>query len=319
MKVIVFNGQGAQEVRDPDLGALLKSDAKGIWVDMTGPTPDEVQVMHNIFKFHPLAIEDSCNQQQRPKIDEYDAHLFAILNPISNGGEAISFRELDVFVGQNYIVTVHPAEEPVILEAEKRVNRAGLFPHMSVGYLLYVMIDVVVDGYFPVLDSLSDEIDELADAVFVDPRPEALSRLFQLKRMLNEVWRIVGPQREMFNILSRRDIPYIDQNMLQHYLGDVYDHMLRISDLVMTYRDTLTGIFDLYMSAVSNRLNKIVNRLTIVTVCVGICSVIVGFYGMNFGHTWPPLAEPWGVPAVIGLMALLIGGLLVIFRKLGWD
>ncbi len=94
--------------------------------------------------------------------------------------------------------------------------------------------------------------------------------------------------------------------------------MLRITDLVNTDRDTLTGIFDLYMSAVSNRLNKIVNRLTVITVCVGMCSVIVGFYGMNFVHTWPPLAEPWGVPVVIGLTALLILVLLTVFRKLGW-
>jgi magnesium transporter len=132
------------------------------------------------------------------------------------------------------------------------------------------------------------------------------------------VGRVVGPQRDMFNVLTRRDLPFIDQNTLQYYLRDVYDHLLRITDTVNTYRDTLTGIIDLYMSAVSNRLNMVVNRLAVITVVTGALSVIVGFYGMNFLRTWPPFDDPTGVQFVIVLMALIVVLVLIVFRRLRW-
>jgi magnesium transporter len=181
-----------------------------------------------------------------------------------------------------------------------------------------VLVDLVVDRYFPILDHIGEEVDELEEALLDNPRQEMLNRLFLLKRTLAELWRVVGQQRDMFNVLSRRDLPYIDAEGLQYQLRDVYDHLIRITDMTGTYRDLLTSMVDLYMSSVSNRLNRVVNRLTVITVIIGALAVITGFYGMNFDHTWPPFAAEWGVPFVILLMATAISLILLLFRRLNW-
>jgi magnesium transporter len=233
-------------------------------------------------------------------------------------GESVAFRELDIFVGRNYAVTVHPGEEPIIEEARQRIGRVRSSTPISAGYILYVLTDIVVDRYFPILDDIGEEVEELEQALLEKPEQEMLNHLFRLKRMLAELWRVVGQQRDMFNVLSRRDLAYIDAETLQYHLRDVYDHLLRITDMTSTYRDLLTSMVDLYMSSVSNRLNRVVNRLTVVTVAIGALAVITGFYGMNFAQTWPPFAAEWGVPFVMLMMATAISVILFIFRRLGW-
>jgi magnesium transporter len=286
---------------------------------MTGPTEEDVQAMRDIFHFHPLAIDDTRNQMQRPKVEEYEDHLFVILNPVSsNSGEQVSFRELDVFVGKNYVVTVHRSSEPVIDEVRKRVGNPIEVANVSAGYLLYVLVDIVVNSYFPILDGVGENIDELESVILAKPSRQALSNLFQLRKTLLELRRVVGPQRDMFNVLTRRDLPFVDQRLLQYYLRDVYDHLLRITDMVDTYRDALTSTVDLYMSAVSNRLNQIVNRLTVITIIIGMLGAVGGFYGMNFEHTWPPFSGSWSVLFALGLMAFMTGLFLLVFRKAGW-
>jgi len=317
MKITVFGPQGAREAQAVDLPALLASESGTVWVDIAGPTEMHVRIMADVFHFHPLAIEDTRNQRQRPKVEEYSEYLFLILNSFSAGREGMVFRELDVFVGRNYVVTVHQEAEPLIGEIEIRIDHTGA-AQMSISTLLYIVLDVVVDAYFPVLDDLAEEIENLGDRVLTHPKPELLNRLFELKRELIDMWRVVWPQREMMNVLNHHQLPFIDQAALQPYLRDVSDHLLWIADTVNTFRDTLTGMMDLYMSAVSNRLNQVVNRLTVYTVVIGFMTVIGGFYGMNFVQTWPPFDTPWGVPFVIALMGGTVALLLVIFRKLKW-
>ena len=319
MKITVFSPQGIHEKTPAELTQLLASNLWTVWADMTGPAEEDVQVMREIFHFHPLAIEDTRNQRQRPKVEEYGDYLFAILNPISSDSERqASFRELDVFVGKNYVVTVHRGSESVIDEVRKRVGNPIEVTNVSAGYLLYVLVDIVVNSYFPILDGVGENIDELESVILAKPSRQALNNLFQLRKTLLELRRVVGPQRDMFNILTRRDLPFVDQRLLQYYLRDVYDHLLRITDMVDTYRDALTSTVDLYMSAVSNRLNQIVNRLTVITITIGMLGAVGGFYGMNFEHTWPPFSEPWSVLFALGLMAFMTGLLLVVFRKAGW-
>lgn len=313
--VTVFDAGGARQATAADLPALLAGVQSTVWVDVAGPEGEGLRVLHEVFRFHPLAIEDTRNQRQRPKVEDYNGYLFLILNPARPGADP-EFRELDVFVGPRYLVTVHPAAEPAIAEAAHRIGRAsGL---VTSGRLLYTLVDVVVDGYFPLLDRLDEEIDSLEDAVLARPEPDALARLFRLKRALLEVRRVVGPQRDMFNVLMRRDLPYLDLDALQYYLRDVYDHLLRITDMVDTFRDLLTSTIDLYMSSASNQLNRVVNRLTVITVLIGTLAVITGFYGMNFEVTWPPFGAPWGVGAALGMMAVAVAALLAIFRRLRW-
>jgi magnesium transporter len=319
MQITAYNAQGSRDLPTPPDRDTLLASADVLWVDITGPSEDDLKLMRDVFQFHPLAIDDTRNQRQRPKVEEYDDHLFAILNPVMpQDGDTVTFRELDIFVGRNYVVTVHPDYEPIIEEARQRVGRHKASMPVSAGHILYVLTDIVVDEYFPILDRIGEAVDELEEALLEKPQQEMLNNLFRLKRMLAELWRVVGQQRDMFNVLSRRDLTYIDAESLQYHLRDVYDHLLRISDMTSTYRDLLTSMVDLYMSSVSNRLNRVVNRLTIVTVAIGALAVITGFYGMNFAQTWPPFEQWWGVPFVMLLMTLAITAILVIFRRLGW-
>ena len=318
MQIFAYNAQGIREIHTPDWDRLLAATDEVFWVDLTGPKEDDIALMRDVFHFHPLAIEDTRNQQQRPKVEAFEDYLFAILNAISQHDDELIFREIDVFIGRNYIVTVHTQAEHIVEEARTRISRTRTSSLVSPGYILYALVDIVVDGYFPVLDNIGVELEELEEAALNHPRQEVLNRLFRQKRSLGEVWRVVGQQRDMFNVLSRRDLPYIDVETLQYHLRDVYDHLLRITDMASTYRDLLTSMVDLYMSSVSNRLNRVVNRLTVVTIIIGAMSVITGFYGMNFEHNWPPFREWGGVPFVLSLMAVIVTIILVIFHRLDW-
>jgi magnesium transporter len=189
---------------------------------------------------------------------------------------------------------------------------------MSASYLLYVLVDTVVDDYFPILDAIDGQLEALEDAILTRPRPETLRLLFELKRTLADMWRVVWSQRDVLATLTRRDLHLIDQDTLQYHLRDVSDHLFWLADMVNTFRDTLTGLMDLYMSAISNRLNQVVNRLTVFAVVIGLLTVLSGFYGMNFAQTWPPFSSPWGVPFIIGVMALTTGAVLFVLHKLGW-
>jgi magnesium transporter len=318
MKISTFGPNGFKEASPDALATLLKTTSDTLWVDIQGPTDQDIHVMQEIFKFHPLAIEDTGNQEQRPKAEEYNDHLFIILNPVESSGGEIDFRELDVFVGRNFIVMVHPDREPVIEEARQRIeNGGGLLPCTS-SYALYVLMDIVVDGYFPLLDFVGEEVEKLESDILERAHPDTLSRVFALKRSLLNMWRIIWPQRDIFNTLTHHRLSFLDQESLQFYLRDVSDHLLWIADMVSTSRDTLTSMMDLHMSSVSNRLNKVVNRLTVVTIVSGVMAVITGFYGMNFQTTWPPFDNPAGVPFVLGLMLIVASGVLVAFRLLKW-
>ena len=317
----LFTSEDTAVFMPADLPAFLAGETKGglVWVDLVGPTDDDVALMRDVFGFHPLAIEDTRNFRQRPKIEAYNGYLFAILNPAAlEKGPDVTFHELDVFVGAHYVVTVHAVDLPLLTEARRRIERQPAHPPLSPGYVLYVLIDTVVDSYFPIMDAIEEEIDQLGDDILTNPQERQLNRLFELKRTLLELWRVVWPQREILNNLRDHDLEQIDQNLLQHYFRDVNDHLMWIADMVNTFRDTLTGVMDLYMSAVSNRLNRVVNRLTVFTVVIGMLTVISGFYGMNFEHNWPAFHGSIGVPFVLVLMASLTGGLLYAFRRLGW-
>ena len=316
LRALTWSADGPQQVAADRLPALL-ADHTFVWVDITGPDDAEAALLRDLFRFHPLAIEDTRNQHQRPKVEEYADHLFLILNPGELRDDACTFRELDVFVGTSFVVTVHPRAEPLLDEAARRLSR--LPPdHVDAALLLYELLDATVDGYFPMLDELGDAIDQLEDLVLERPDHGSLERLFQLKRQLVLLRKVIAPQRDTLGVLYRRDLPFLDFSKLGYHLRDVHDHLLRIADTVDTYRDLLSSGIDLYMSSVSNRLNRVVNRLTVVTVVVGVLAVITGFYGMNFTHTWPPFDTRWGVPWAIGLMAVSATAVVGILRRIGW-
>ncbi len=182
--------------------------------------------------------------------------------------------------------------------------------------MIYALADEVVDLYFPILDSIGDEIDDISESIIETPRREDLNHVFQLKRALAEMWRVAGQQRDMFNVFTRLELQYITEDIARYYMRDIYDHLLRISDTVSTFRDTMSGVIDVYLSAVSNRLDVIVQRLTVVTIGIGVLTVISGFYGMNFDHNWPPFSAVWGVPFVLVLMLVGLAVVMIAFWRM---
>lgn len=316
LRIRTWDSHGLQEVTASDVAAIIAAGTPA-WIDVTGPDDAEAHLMREVLSFHPLAIEDTRNQRQRPKVEEYPDHLFLILNPAALVDGEADFRELDVFVGPSFVATVHPQEEPVLGEVERRLARVAP-SHLSPGYVVYTLLDTVVDSYFPLLETISDEIEDLEDLVLERPDQETLNALFRLKRNLATLRKVVAPQRDAMSLLTRRDLPFLDQEKLAYHLRDVHDHLLRLTDMVDTFRDLLSSGIDLYMSSVSNRLNRVVNRLTVVTIVVGALAVITGFYGMNFERTWPPFEASWGVPFAVGVMATAAGGIVALLRRLGW-
>jgi magnesium transporter len=318
MRVFWFAADKMEQILEPDWTELLARKDGVLWVDMAGPTIEDTKIMHDVFHFHPLAIEDTANQRQRPKIEEYRDHLFVILNPVDEFKDELTFRELDVFLTHTSIVTVHSAgHEPVVDQVMYRCNaKVEAAQKITVGFLIYALADSVVDLYFPLLDQIGEEIDTISEGVIENPRRENLNRAFRLKRALAEMWRVAAQQRDMFNVLQRQESPYLSEEISRYYMRDVYDHLLRISDTVSTFRDTMSSTVDLYLSAVSNRLSIVVKRLTFVTIGIGVLTVISGFYGMNFEHTFPPFSADWGVPFVLLLMLIgLIGVAIVAWRS----
>ncbi len=319
MKITVFAPGALREATPEELPALLATDGALFWVDMTGPTEEDLGVLRDVFQFHPLAIEDTHNQEQRPKVETYASETFIIFNAVTlNDAEDFATRELDAFLGERFLVTVHAAPEPLVDEALRRVCRAPDHLAVSARHLCYVLADVLVDHIFPVLEFIEQESETLSDAILAQPDQARLSRLFTLKRWGAEVWRLVWVQREMLNNLAHEwDIRDGDTE-LRYHMRDVIDHLTLLADMMSVQRDMITGLIDLYMSATSNRLNVIVNRLTVITVAIGVLTVFGGFYGMNFVQTWPPFDAWWGVPVVLLAMVIVVVLLLREFRRRGY-
>lgn len=317
MRVWTFDKEGCHEAAEPNIDALRSDPNIVFWVDLSGNDAALAHTLAETFHFHPLAIEDTLNERQRPKVEEYDGYLFTILNPVEYRDGDLTFRELDVFAGSNFLVTVHDNGEPMVNNAISRIEKRGnsRMP-ISSGYLLYVLVDLMVDSYFPIMDTIGDHIDELGEAILVTPRQTYLNMIFKLKRALSEMWRVTGQQRDMFAVLTREGDPFVNNEALRYYLRDVYDHLLRVTDSVNTFRDTISSLIDLYLSSASNRLNIVLKRLTVFTILFGAFAVLTGFYGMNFERTFPPFQADWGVPFVI--VAMAVTGIIILLT-LGRD
>jgi len=312
LTLTAFGPGGARPASLSEVSDLLRGEAgQWIWVDITDPTDEDVRLLEQQFRFHPLAIEDTRNQHQRPTIADYGDHLFLIVNPVGRSGEGVAFRELDIFLGANRLVTVHLGPEPIIAAARQRIGQTSGANVPTPGYVLYALVDAIVDGYFPVLDEIGDQADTLEDAVLASPNQTQLAELFQMKRDLIAL-------RKMFNVLLRRDHSHIDNTTLQYYLRDVYDHLLRATDLVDTMRDLLSNTVELYLSAASYRLNQVVNRLTALTIIIGVLAVITGFFGMNLPLPWPARDASTATLPVLAVMLASVLGLLALFRRAGW-
>jgi magnesium transporter len=299
-----------------DVRSCLGKKDGVIWVDAAEPTFAELNELAGIFGFHPLAVEDAHLRHQRPKIDQYENFLFLVFYAIALSDERVVTEEVEFFIGDGYVVTAHIRPLRAILDVKTRWLNAANIGGVSAGMLLYSLLDAIVDAYFPLIDQLGERIEELEESIFNHQAPTAQREIFRLKRNLTTVRRLLGPERDVMNILVRRDVPLFDSTTAV-YLTDVYDHILRVTDALDGYREVVTGALDAYLSLASNRLNEVMKRMTAGSIILMSITLIASIYGMNFVHM-PELKWHLGYPLAIGLMFAIGGSLTYFFRRIDY-
>jgi magnesium transporter len=290
-----------------------------LWVDAADPSQDELRLIGEEFGFHHLAMEDAARHHQRPKVDVYDTYLFIVFYSLEMRDERPVPHQLGIFVGSNYLVTVHDGSIPAVNETAARWDESSGSNgnhKRSVGRLVHALLDTVVDDYFPVIDHISDRIDDLEARIFDHYNREAQQEIFALKKDLLAVRRVLAPERDVMNTLLRPGSPVFGEET-EVYLQDVYDHILRVTDAVDTYRDLLSSALDAYLSVTSNRLNRTMKTLTASSIILMTMTLVAGVYGMNFAHM-PELRWTFGYAWSLGLMAAIGVGLFVVFRRMDW-
>jgi len=291
-----------------------------VWLDVADPTTADLALLKEEFSLHDLAVEDLRKRRQRPKIDTYqDHHMIVAFEPLPARDPFRSFElgELHLFAGRGFLVSVHWGSSPVIESVRTRFQQRGSAIGPSAGWLLYAVLDTAVDGYFPLLDHISEDIDGLEDRILEGRgNPILLREVLRLKRQLLELRRILGPMRDVANQLLRREIEILDDEALPYY-QDLYDHLVRVLDSLDLYRDLVAATLDAHESVTTNSLNQIVKRLTAVTVLLMVPTLIAGIYGMNF-FFMPELELAYGYPAVLIGMLVTVIGLGWFFWRKGW-
>jgi magnesium transporter len=305
------------ETRLEDLSELATHGQTTIWVDVVDPTPDEIARIGAEFHFHPLALEDVARGGQRPKVDQYDGYQFIVFYGLTSQDEVVATHEVDIFLAKHCMVTFHKSDLPVMAETAERwrMNAAALGTH-GVAFLLHSVLDSLVDGYFPVLDDIAERADDLEESIILAGQPTLQAEILRLRRDLLMIRRVAGPERDVMNVLIRRDPPLFNPTEVL-YFQDVYDHLLRVTDTIDISRDMLSSVLDANLSMVSYTLNVVVKRLTSYSIILMSISIIAGIYGMNFVFM-PELDWRWGYPFALGLMMLIATIEVSIFRRIGW-
>ena len=311
-----------------EIAAVLADAHNLLWIDLDRPTPEELQLLAGEFEFHPLAVEDATKQHQRAKIDRYDSFYFIVVHDVDYVAEAnqIDEHELDIFMGRNYLVTVHYEPIDEIGEVAARLGHNLALIEHGVGVALYSLLDTIVDHYFPVVDQIRDRIQQLERRVFTVRQPRQREGLhediFALRSELLQLRQVIGPQRDVLAVLVRRDLPIISKKMAV-YFQDVQDHLLRVIDAVDVHRDLVGSVLDSYHAQNANGLNQVMRVLTSCSIILMSVSFIAGVYGMNFNPEASPFNMPelnafFGYPVTLLVMALVAGGLAYLFRRQGW-
>ena len=303
-----------EKVTRPAIERALKEDTL-LWLDLPDTSPDTLALLSEVFKIHPLAVEDAHEFNQRPKVEDYEDFVYLVA--YGSVGLDQPMIEVHCFYAEHFLVTVHRDETPAIAEACRALARLHTDRRLVA---LYRVLDALVDSMFPVLGALDDRIDELQDQIFAKPTEAALSALIGLKRQLVDMRKVVSPQRDMVASMLTQVIPIPGLTAEgERYVRDLYDHLIRISDMVDSYRDLVSGSLDAYMSVVSNRLNDVMKQLTIIATVFLPLSFLTGFFGQNLG--WLVAREgSLGAFLIFGLGTELaaVGGLFFMFRRRGW-
>ena len=295
---------------------LVKAGKETFWLDIEAPGDDDYKLLTDTFKFHQLTIEDVQHQNQRPKLDEYDGYVFAVLFVIGFTNNEVVFREHHMYIAPQFLVTVHHLPEPCFVELHRRIAESPEAACRKTSFLTYLVMDSLVDTTFDSLEALDASVDKLQDGILVEATTQQLVVLQELKHDAAEMRRVLGAQRDMFQRLVTHSLEQ-DQETTAYY-RDVYDHIIRQYENVDSMRDLLTSAMDVYLSTVSNRLNLTMKTLTVVASLFLPLTFLTGFFGMNFGWLVSRIGGFSTFALGVSLMVLSIVVQLVFFRRRGW-
>lgn len=317
IQVLLFHPDGRVERGGAELIDAPCAEGSCLWIDLEGQTPENQALVEGI-GFHPLAVEDTFTLDHQPKVEEYDDCLFVIVRGINfnQRSDRLETLKLAAFLAADRLVTYHRQPLRSVATVRTRIEESGRSPRGGLPHLLYLIYDEMMGHYFPVLEEIAAAIEEVEEEIFDEPQPHHLETILRLRRRLSTLRRVMLPHRQIFSHLASGG-PVLIPAHEALYFRDVYDEVFRLADAVDQQRDQLSSVRDTYLSVVSQRTNDVMKVLTIISAVLLPLSVIAGIYGMNFANM-PELQSRWGYPMVLGLMAIIAGGLVTLFRRKGW-
>jgi magnesium transporter len=311
------NGRKIAEIKPDDISEYVSRPECFVWVALKDPGPGELAAMQHEFGLHELAVEDARQGHQRPKVEEYDDSIFVVLQIVEIVDGELRVGEIDIFAGPNYILSVRSKAEKGFREVRARCEREPeLLKHGS-GFVLYALMDAVVDRYFPIIDALETELEKLEERMFAGGSVRAnIEEMYALRQKLMVVKHAVGPLHDGVGKLYGGRVPGICIGS-QEYYRDVYDHLSRINQSIDALREMVTTALSVNLSLITLQENETTKRLAACAALVAVPTLIAGVYGMNFKHM-PELDWQFGYPLAIGVMLAIDTYLFYLFRKAGW-
>ncbi len=311
LRALYYDGTGDMlvEITPSSFSEALNNNSGVLWVDFGGEDPDpSEEILLNTFQFHPLAVDDALHETHVPKVDDWEKYLYIAMHAISftSGEEDIEAIELDVFLGDNYIVTHHDLPIHALNRVWDACLRDARYFKRGADHVMYKLTDELIVDYMEVVETLDEEIELVEDEVIGKPTNEMVQKIFTLKRATLHLRRVLSPLREVLNKLARDDYAVIDARD-RVYFRDVYDHLVRLHDISESLRDLVGGVLDTYLSVINNRMNEIMKTLTLITTLFMPISFVAGFFGMNFFQPVARVLIPWtGNPAFILMLIVVI-------------
>jgi len=319
----IYNEQEVEEreLTQPEECASFQDQASTVWINVSGLHQVEIlEKLNNCFQLHPLVLEDILNTDQRPKMEDFGNYLYIVLKAlylIGDREDVADSEQVSLILGPNFVLSFEEKEGPLFEAIRERLRQGkGRLRKMGPDYLVQTILDTIIDQYFVVLEKLGEKIEVLEEELVTRPTPATLREMHKLKTNVIFLRKALWPLREVIAGLERRESSLIKESTVI-YLRDIYDHAIQIIDNIETFRDMLSGMLDIYLSSMSNRMNEIMKVLTIIATLFIPLTFIVGWYGMNFKYM-PELSWPWGYPLIILIMLMVTVVMLLYFRRKKW-
>ena len=309
------SGESAREVQPDELPTLLRSDGPIAWVRCLAPTDADLLWLRDTFGFHPLTIEDCRQRNQRPKFEPYDGYAFIVLFALSWASDALETTEIHCFLTAHCLITVEDQDSPAVAAVWQRMHQAPDLMQRGADFVLYAVADAVVDTFFELVDSCEESIDDIEERIFAPEAESVQPLIFRRRNLLIAIRRAIGPMRDVFNAILNRHLALIQEPHLL-YFRDLYDHTVRIYELLETERERLSNALEVHLSHISNTLNQVMKRLTAVATIFMPLTFLTGFFGMNFEQL--PFHSPLALLVALLSMVLIPGVMWLCMRRARW-